>query len=75
MINEREILTKLFVSLCEAQKNFSEAHNQNITQNPNQPLGNEAIGIINELSILLDKYDSLLHEKYNVDTYELFLNL
>lgn len=75
MINEKEMLCDLFVGLSKAQENFSKVHNKNLSNNPTDYLSDEAIDIINSISVLLSEYNYLLQEKYNINTYELLLKL
>jgi hypothetical protein len=68
---EKELLIKLYVGLCNVEKEFSDIHNKQIEEG-DEPMSEEAIDFINEVfNNQLYKLSDILEEKHGCDLYDL----
>lgn len=71
MKNEKELLSKLYVDLCAAEKAFADVHNKQIDEG-DEGLSGEAVDVINDIfNLHLEKLGYILEETHGVDLYEL----
>jgi hypothetical protein len=71
MKNEKELLSKLYVNLCDVEKQFSDIHNKQIDEG-DEGLSGPAVDLINNIfNDQLCKLEDILKETHGVDLYEL----
>jgi hypothetical protein len=71
MKNEKELLSKLYVDLCNVEKQFSDIHNKQIDE-CDEGLSGPAVDLINDIfNDQLYKLGHILEETHGVDLYEL----
>ena len=68
---EKQILSRFFVALCEAQKLMGDTINREINSvDPEAAsVSIEAADILNKFSHFIDGFDDVLRDKFDVDTY------